>query len=371
MNLEIQALTDNHTWGIVDLPAGKHPIGCRWVYKVKYKADGSVERLKARLVAKGFTQQEGLDYHDTFSPVVKMVTVRCVIALAAQFNWTLCQMDVYNAFLQGDLFEEVYMTLPPGFGSQGENKVCRLLKSLYGLKQASRQWNLKLTTALIQSGFTQSKLDYSLFTKKDTTGGMVIILVYVDDLLITGNNEVLIQEAKDILHHNFKMKDLGELRYFLGIEFARSKKGILMNQRRYALELVAECGLSGGKVTTTPLEQNQKLTSLEYDKQFNLTNDAELDDRRVYQRLIGRLLYLAMTRPDISFVVQHLSQFMHAPKKSQYDAALHVVRYIKGQPGLGLLMSSKKIGKINAFCDADWASSSLSRRSVTGFGIKF
>ena len=294
-----------------------------------------------------------------------------MVALVASNGWFLFQMDLHNAFLQGDLFEEVYMTLPPGFGSQGENKVCRLLKSLYGLKPASRQWNLKLTTALIQSGFTQSKLDYSLFTKKDTTGGMVIILVYVDDLLITGNNEVLIQEAKDILHHNFKMKNLGELRYFLGIEFARSKKGILMNERRYALELVAECGLSGGKVTTTPLEQNQKLTSLEYDKQFNLTNDAELDDRRVYQRLIGRLLYLAMTRPDISFAVQHLSQFMHAPKKSHYDAALHVVRYIKGQPGLGLLMSSKKTGKIDAFCNADWASCSLSRRSVTGFGIKF
>lgn len=166
------------------------------------------------------------------------------------------------------------------------------------------------------------------------------------------------------------MKDLGQLRYFLGIEFARSKSGILMNQRRYALELVSECGLAGGKGTTTPLEQNQKLTSQEYDHCFNITDDEELEDRRVYQRLIGRLLYLAMTRPDISFAVQHLSQFMHAPKKSHYDAALHVVRYIKNQPGLGLLMSSKKSGKINAFCDADWASCLLSRKSVTGFGIK-
>lgn len=152
------------------------------------------------------------------------------------------------------------------------------------------------------------------------------------------------------------MKDLGELRYFLGIEFARSKSGILMNQKRYALELVLECGLVGGKATTTPLEQNQKLTSLEYDNQFNITNDDELEDIRVYQRLIGRLLYLAMTRPDISYVVQHLSQFMHAPKKSHYDASLHIVRYIKGQPVLGLLMSNKKSGKINAYCDADWAS---------------
>ena len=160
---------------------------------------------------------------------------------------------------------------------------------------------MKLTNALTHSGFTQSKLDYSLFTKINDIGGIVIILVYVDDLLITGNNVKLIQEAKEILHHNFKMKDLGELRYFLGIEFARSKGGIMMNQRRYALEQVSECGLAGAKPTTTPLEHNQKLTSLEYDTQFNITGDAELEDRRIYQRLIGRLLYLAMTRTDISF----------------------------------------------------------------------
>ena len=141
---------------------------------------------------------------------------------------------------------------------------------------------------------------YSLFTKTNATGGIVIILVYVDDLLITGNNVKLIQEAKEILHHNFKMKDLGELRYFLGIEFARSKGGI-MNQRMYALDLVSGCGLAGAKPTTTPLEQNQKLTSLEYDTQFNNNGDAKLEDRRIYQRLIGRLLYLAMTRTDISF----------------------------------------------------------------------
>lgn len=192
----------------------------------------------------------------TLSPVVKMVNVRCVVAFAAQYAWPLFKMDVYNAFLQGDLFEEVFMTLPPSFGSQGENKVCRLLKSLYGLKQVSRQWNLKLTNALTQSGFTQTKLYYSLFTKTNTTGSILIILVYVDDLLITGNKDNLIQEAKDILHHNFKMKDLGELRYFLGIEFAKLKSGILMNQKRYALELVSECGLAAGKTTTTPLEQN-------------------------------------------------------------------------------------------------------------------
>ncbi|XP_015167591.1 uncharacterized mitochondrial protein AtMg00810-like [Solanum tuberosum] len=166
------------------------------------------------------------------------------------------------------------------------------------------------------------------------------------------------------------MKDLGELRYFLGIEFARSKYGILMNQIKYALELISECGLASSKPTNTPLDKNQKLTSLEYDNQFNITDDVEFEDRRIYQRLIGRLLYLAMTRPDISFAVQHLSQFMHAPKKSHYDAAIHVVKYIKRQPRLGLLMSRTKSRKISAFCDADWALCILSRKSITWFGIK-
>lgn len=218
MKLEIEALEANHTWDVVDLPIGKVPIGCKWVFKVKYNVDGSVERYKARLVAKGFTQQEGIDFDDTFSPVAKMATVRTVISLAALYSWLIFQMDVHNAFLNGDLSEEVYMTLPQGFGSQGEqpHKVYRLLKSLYGLKQASRQWNIKLTEAFVQSGFIQSRHDYSLFTKSDGDA-FVVLLVYVDDLMITGNDLGAIKKAQHALHQKFKVKDLGELRYFLGI----------------------------------------------------------------------------------------------------------------------------------------------------------
>ena len=157
MQLEIDALVENKTWEVVDLHVGKFPIGCKWVYKIKYNVDGSIERFKSRLVAKGYTQQEGVDFHNTFYPVAKMVTVRCTLSLAATNDWPIFQMDVFNAFLQGDLHEEVYMVLPQGFGSKGESsnssKVCRLKKSLYGLKQASKQWNIKLTNALINSGF--------------------------------------------------------------------------------------------------------------------------------------------------------------------------------------------------------------------------
>lgn len=165
MAVEIKALEQNNTWTLTPLPIHKIAIGCKWVYKVKYKADGTIERYKARLVAKGYTQAEGLDYHETFAPVAKMVTVRCLLAVASVKNWSITQFDVNNAFLRGDLEEEVYMQIPPGFSRQGETRVCRLQKSLYGLKQASRNWFSKFSNALIPAGFSQSKADYSLFTK--------------------------------------------------------------------------------------------------------------------------------------------------------------------------------------------------------------
>lgn len=371
MQKEIQALEANGTWEIVPLPPGVVPIGCKWVYKIKYASDGSVERFKARLVAKGYNQKAGIDFHDTFSPVVKHVTVRTVISMAAIHNWPLFQMDVYNAFLQGDLFEEVYMEIPVGFRSQGESHVCRLRKSLYGLKQASRQWNSKLTEALIRGGYVQSKYDYSLFTKRDG-GNMVVLLIYVDDLLITGSSASMIDELKQFLHLNFKMKDLGVLKFFLGIEIMRSNKGIILNQRKYALELIADLGLGEAKSVCTPLEQNLKLTSIEYDEsvQTKVDGDDLVTDVTMYQRLLGRLIYLTNTRPDITFAVQHLSQFMHRPKKSHLEAAFRVVRYIRKNPGQGILLSAASKTQLIAFCDSDWASCPMSRRSVTGFCIK-
>lgn len=205
------------------------------------------------------------------------------------------------------------MSLPQGFHSKGENKVCKLLKSLYGLKQASRQWNIKLTTALIDAGYKQSSHDHSLFTKH-CGDDIVVLLIYVDDILLTGSSHRLIDDAKQDLHSQFKVKDLGELKYFLRIEILRSQHGILMNQRKYALELISDVGLAGSKPVHTPLEPNVKLTSVEHDNCTGAKDDPLFEDMSRYQKLIGKLIYLTITRPNICFAVQLLSQLMQHPK---------------------------------------------------------
>jgi hypothetical protein len=229
MLAEISALEANNTWVVCDLPPHKHPIGCKWVYKIKHRADDSVERYKARLVAKGYTQCKGLDYHDTFSPETKMTIVWCFVALVAAKNWFLHQLDVNNAFLHGDLHKEVYMKMLHGFGVKGESKVCRLTKSLYGLKQASRQWFFKFSSTLLDLGFIQSKADYSLFTRVQGSS-FLALLFYVDDVAIANNDSIAISSFITMLNDKFKLKDLGSFKYFIGLEIARSSSGISVSQ---------------------------------------------------------------------------------------------------------------------------------------------
>ncbi|KAJ0519517.1 putative RNA-directed DNA polymerase [Helianthus annuus] len=362
MNKEMDALFRNNTWVLTDLPQGRKPIGCKWVYRVKYKSNGEVERFKARLVAKGFNQREGLDFGETFSPVVKMVTVRVIISLAVFYGWPLYQLDVDNAFLHGTITEDVYMKLPQGYYSKNETKVCKLVKSLYGLKQAPRKWNERLTDVLIANGYVQSKCDHSLFilSKLHTT---VFLLVYVDDVVVTGNSEEEIQRIKQVLHETFRIKDLGILKYFLGIEVLYNDNSVCLNQRKYCLELLNDFGYLGCKPVNVPIEQNYLISS-KLEK-----NQQDLKNITGFQKLIGKLIYLSLTRPDISYTVQFLSQFMHKPKEVHLSLALRLLRYLKKSPGKGLSFKKSDDLILYGFADSDWAKCLSTRKSVTGFCI--
>nr|KYP62158.1 Retrovirus-related Pol polyprotein from transposon TNT 1-94 [Cajanus cajan] len=228
MREELATLEMNNTWTLTKLPPGKVAIGCRWVYKVKYNADGTIKRYKARLVAKGYNQLEGLDFLDTFSPVAKITTVRMLLALASIFNWHLKQLDVNNAFLHGELNEEVYMHVPQGLLAQ-HDQVCLLKCSLYGLKQASRQWYARLSSFLLLHGYHHSQADHSLFLKFTGTS-ITALLIYVDDIILSRNDLSEISHITLLLDQAFKVKNLGNLKYFLGLEVARSLDGIHLSQ---------------------------------------------------------------------------------------------------------------------------------------------
>ena len=356
---EVRALEKNGTWEITDLPRGKKPVGCKWIFTVKYKTDGNVDRYKARLVAKGFTQSYGIDYQETFAPVAKLNTVRVLLSLAANLDWSLHQLDVKNAFLNGDLEEEVYMDIPAGLETTSNfNKVCRLRKSLYGLKQSPRAWFERFTKVVKGYGFVQCQSDHTLFVKHFPEGKLAIIIVYVDDIILTGDHEEKIDLLKKLLTKEFEIKDLGNLKYFLGMEIARSKKGIAISQHKYVLDLLNEIGMLGCKPAETPMDTTVKLEESD--------GSAPVDKGR-YQRLVGKLIYLSHTRPDIGFSVSVVSQFMNNPTEKHMTAVIRILRYLKMTPGKGLFFQRTTKKEIEIFSDADWAGSVTDRRSTSGY----
>ena len=359
MDEEMDALKKNDTWQLVSPPQGKKAVGCRWVFTIKHNGDGSVNRYKARLVAKGFTQTYGVDYDETFAPVAKMNTIRVLLSLAANLNWPLRQFDVKNAFLHGELAEEVYMSLPPGYvvDSPG-NFVCKLRKSLYGLKQSPRAWFGRFSQFMQKVGYRQSNSDHTLFLKHQR-GKVTTLIIYVDDMVITGDDTIEMDKLQRQLASEFEMKDLGELKYFLGIEVARGREGIYLCQRKYIIDLLTETGMLDCKPIDTPIEQNHCLA--EYPDQIPT-------DRARYQRLVGRLIYLAHTRPDVAYAVSVVSQFMHNPSENHMNAVLRILRYLKSAPGRGVMFSKHNNPlEVCGFTDADWAGSITDRKSTSGY----
>ncbi|CAL9016998.1 unnamed protein product [Prunus brigantina] len=358
MNVEMDALNKNKTWDLVPLPRGKKAVGCRWVFTLKHKADGSIDRYKARLVAKGYTQTYGVDYLETFAPVAKLNTVRVLLSLAANRDWPLLQFDVKNAFLHGDLKEEIYMDLPPGIPvTSKEGVVCKLRKSLYGLKQSPRAWFGRFAASMKKFGYVQSNSDHTLFLKRHK-GKLTALIIYVDDMIVTGDDQAEMQNLQKYLASEFEMKSLGDLKYFLGIEVARSKHGIFLSQRKYILDLLAETGMLDCKPIDTPSEQNHKL---------GLYPDQVPTDKERYQRLVGKLIYLSHTRPDIAYAVSVVSQFMHFPSEDHMGAVMRILRYLKVTPGKGLMFCNYGHTDVEGYTDADWAGSVTDRRSTSGY----
>lgn len=358
MQEELEALKKNNTWKLVPLPEGKKLVGCKWVFSIKYKADGSIDRYKARLVAKGFTQTYGIDYSETFSPVAKLNTIRVLLSLAANLDWPLHQLDVKNAFLHGNLDEEVYMDIPPGYtGSAGNKIVCKLERALYGLKQSPRAWFGRLSSAMRKYGYRQSNSDHTLFLKHRQSK-VTALIVYVDDMIITGDDADEISRLQEQLSTEFEMKNLGGLKYFLGIEVARSRKGIFLSQRKYVLDLLTEVGLLECKPVDTPILQNHRLG--EYLDQVPA-------DKGRYQRLVGKLIYLSHTRPDIAYAVSVVSQFMQNPSEDHMGAVIRILRYLKSSPGKGLMFTKNAHLNIEGYTDADWAGNILDRKSTSGY----
>ncbi|KAH9779126.1 hypothetical protein KPL71_007607 [Citrus sinensis] len=358
MKDEITALEQNQTWELVLKPKDVKPISCRWVYKIKHRPDGSIERYKARLVARGFSQQYGLDYDETFSPVAKLTTVRVLLALAANKSWNLWQMDVKNAFLHGELDREIYMIQPMGFQNRGHPEyVCKLQKALYGLKQAPRAWYGKIAEFLTQSGYSVTSADSSLFAKANGER-IAIVLVYVDDLIIIGDDVEEIFRTKENLSVRFQMKELGQLKHFLGLEVDQTKEGIFLCQQKYAKDLLKKFGMLECKPISTPMEPNAKMCAHE---------GKDLEDASMYRQLVGSLIYLTLTRPDISYAVGVMSRYMQNPKKSHLEAVRRVLRYVKSTIDYGLLYKKGGNCKLVGYCDADYAGDHDTRRSTTGY----
>nr|CAN80547.1 hypothetical protein VITISV_010898 [Vitis vinifera] len=339
---EMAALHSNGTWDLVVLPSGKSTVGCRWVYAVKVGPEGQVDRLKARLVAKGYTQVYGSDYGDTFSPVAKIASVRLLLSMAAMCSWPLYQLDIKNVFLHGDLAEEVYMEQPPGFVAPGESGlVCRLRRSLYGLKQSPRAWFSRFSSVVQEFGMLRSTADHSVFYHHNSLGQCIYLVVYVDDIVITGSDQDGIQKLKQHLFTHFQTKDLGKLKYFLGIEIAQSSSGVVLSQRKYALDILEETGMLDCKPVDTPMDPNVKLVP---------GQGEPLGDPGRYRRLVGKLNYLTITRPDISFPVSVVSQFLQSPCDSHWDVVIRILRYIKSTPGQGVLYENRDRRSTSGYC---------------------
>ncbi|GJU79168.1 putative ribonuclease H-like domain-containing protein [Tanacetum coccineum] len=323
-------ISEEHAMRLVDLPKGKHAIGTKWVYRNKKDKRGIVVRNKARLVAQGYTQEEGIDYDEVFAPV--------------------------SAFLYGTIEEEVYVCQPPGFeDSQFPNKVYKVEKALYGLHQAPKAWYETLSTYLIENGFRRGIIDKTLFINKNQSD-IMLVQVYVDDIIFGSTKKSLCTEFESLMHKKFQMSSMGELTFFLGLQVMQRDDGIFISQNKYVAYILKKFDFVTMKTTSTLIETKKALLKDE---------EAEDVDVHLYRSMIGSLMYLTASRPDIMFTVYACVMFQVTPKVSHLYAVKRIFRYLKGQPKLGLWYPKDSLFDLEAFLDSDYAGASLDRKSTT------
>jgi hypothetical protein len=356
---EYKSLLESQTWESVILPPGKNLVGSKWVFKVKENADGTIERYKARLVAQGFSQKFGIDYEDTFAPVVKYTSIRTILAIAAKRDMEIHHMDVKTAFLNSELKEDIYMRPPPGFETK-DGTVFKLKKALYGLKQSSREWYKLLADFLCSLGFKQSNADSCIFVKWENEM-LTIISVYVDDLIIVTDSQKILTEIRTDLKNRFKMTDLGELKYYLGLEISRNrtKKTLRISQEKYIRDILERFGMQDSAPMTTPLDPNP-------DK---IDKDATKDMSSIpYRSAVGSIMYaMKGTRPDIAAAFSYVSRYLENPSWQHWMAVKRILRYLKGTLHYGIVYGENGGSlELYGYVDSDWGSDHLDRRSISG-----
>jgi len=371
MDEEMDSLDKNEAWQLVQLPVGRKFVGSKWLFKKKLNAEGKVDKYKARLVAKGYSQVEGIDFGEIFSPVAKLTSIRFLLSIAAAFDLEVEQMDVKTTFLHGDLEEEIYMKQPEGFIVKGKNElVCKLKKSLYGLKQSPRMWYQNFDTYILGLGFVRSKADHYVYSKQ-VGDHFINIVMYVDDMLLIGNNKDVIKEVKAQLSSKFDMKDLGAANFILGMEIRRDRanKMISLNQRKYVETVLQRFNMQESKPVKVPIPIGVKLSV----EQCPKTQEEEEDMSRVpYASAVGSLMYaMVCTRPDIAHAVGVLSRYMSKPGKEHWTAVKRVFRYLRGTTDYAICYQGRpgpdKVINVHGFVDAEWARDLDHRRSTSGY----
>jgi transposase InsO family protein len=358
MRDELKSIHENKTWILCDLPRGRKCIGSRWVFKVKKDGNNKTVKYKARVVAKGYSQVAGLDFEDTFAPVVRIESVRHLFAIAAFYGLYILQIDAKTAFLNGDSDLELYISQIEGFKDQrNPHKVLRLRKSLYGLKQAPRIWYLLLCSQIISFGFEALGSDSSIYYSSTRK---VFLAVYVDDILIFGKSQQSCMEIYDLLARQFKMENLGPPKTFLGLNILRSNGVISINQTGYIDRMMKRFRMESAATTSTPLPPSLPLlTTRPNDKKAN---------QQLYQEIVGSLNHIAVfSRPDISCAVSQLSQFNKDPSETHLKAARHVLRYLKFTRHWRITYGNSKTLDIRGYADANWGGDKNDRKSTTGY----